>query len=88
MIYYIPDHNFTSDNNDISDNEISYKKSEISQINSDRKIIKKVYQITKNCIIGGTIGFYIGIVTNNIIYYSLIGGSIGLVVSTFIFKKN
>ena len=89
--YYIPEqylhtNNKKDEENSDTNNEVNSKSniesnSEVNKINTDAKFIKKYYKITKNCIIGGTIGFYLGIVSNNIVCFSLIGGTLGYLYS-------
>ncbi len=89
--YYIPEQYLhTTDELEKTKVETEVKTEEVkvkdvNKIKNDTICVKRYYQITKNCIIGGTIGFYFGIIMNDIIYYSLLGGSLGGL-STYWFK--
>jgi hypothetical protein len=81
--YYIPEQYLqTTEESNVE--EVKEVK-DVNKIKNDRICVKMYYQFTKNCIIGGTIGFYFGIIMNDIIYYSLLGGSLGGL-STYWFK--
>jgi hypothetical protein len=85
--YYIPEQYLDSNDkkdeiiSDENKNKITDDNNVVNKINNDTQLMKKYYKITKKCIIGGTIGFYLGLISNNIVYYSLIGGSLGYLYS-------